>query len=463
LFVRGVIRHSIAEMRPHWPGYPVYIWLGKLVTLAVGDPVLALHLLSVVACALTAWPLAYVARSWAISLGASPSTADGCGWSAAALWLVSPMAWVTGGQIVSDPLGLLFGAAILGLCVAAEREGPGAWIAAAALAGVMLGVRIVNVTMFGPFVVQCWRWRGQRWRGVPAPLVLLAAGLAGVLPWLVWLLARDPSALLYGARAHVAGHFRQWGESLWTDAHPATRPLRALGTLAVYGLGARWSDVLGCVVLASWAALLAMAAAGRPWHGPVSRLVALWAFPHLLYVFVAHDMNFPRYMLSAVALLSVVGGLAPMRRGGAGFVAVAVAAAAMAAVSIPLAVRQRHQPPVEIRVASFLAGRHAALAVIDQPDLPFFLEGADVDIAWAVTTADEVPRWAETWTRAGREVFTTAPPPLDASGWIPVRHFCRDPLIHPYLSPDLWLFAPVSSALARAGPEIECDADGDGR
>jgi hypothetical protein len=202
-----------------------------------------------------------------------------------------------------------------------------------------------------------------------------------------------------------------------------------------------------------------MAVARRQWRSRVSHLVALWAFPHLLYVFVAHDMDFPRYMLSAVALLSLVGGLAPMRRGRAGFGAVAAATAAMAAVSVPLAVRQRGQPPVEIRVASFLAGRHAALAVVDQPDLPFFLDEAGFDIVWAVMPADEVPRWRETWARAGREVFATAPPPLDASGWIPVRHFCRDPLIHPYLSRDLWLFAPVSSALGRAGPVIECDAD----
>jgi hypothetical protein len=459
LFVRGVIRHSIAAMRPHWPGYPVYIWLGKLITLGVDDPVLGLHVLSAVASALTAWPLAFVARSWAISLGASSSKADGCGWGAAALWLASPMAWVTGGQIVSDPLGLLCGVTVLALCVAAERGGLGAWTAAAALAGVILGIRLVNVTMLGPLVVQCWRCRGDRWRGLPAPLVIFSAGLAGMLPWLIWLLARDPSALLYGARSHVGGHFGQWGGSLWTDAHPVTRPLRALRTLAVYGLGARWSDRWGLAVSASWAALLAMAAAWRQWESRVSRLVALWALPHLLYVFVGHDMDFPRYMLSAVALLSVLGGLAPMRFGRAGFVAVIVAAAAMTQVSFPLAIRQRHQPPAEISVARFLAGRHAAVAVVDHPGLPFFLEGADADIVWAVTTADEIPRWREVWAGAGREVFATEPPPLDAFGWIPVGHFCRDPLINPYLSPELWLFAPASSAQARAGPVVECDAD----
>src|SRR5947207_12273132 len=63
LFVRAVERFAVGEARPHWPGYPVYVWLGKLLQALVGDPLLALHLLSAAASALVAWPLASVARS----------------------------------------------------------------------------------------------------------------------------------------------------------------------------------------------------------------------------------------------------------------------------------------------------------------------------------------------------------------------------------------------------------------
>lgn len=456
LFVRGVIRHSLAEMRPHWPGYPVYIWLGKLITSLVGDPVLALHVISAVASALTAWPLAFVTRAWAISLGAEESRASWCGWTTAALWLVTPMAMVTGSQIISDPLGLLLGATLLAWCVVGERRGTGPWIAAAVLGGIMVGVRLVNVTMLVPLVAECGRRRAERWRGVRAPLAMLAAGAIGVLPWLAWLAVREPAALIQGGATHVGGHFQQFGGSVWTDPEPLGRPFRALRTVALYGLGAGVTEARAVVVAAGWAATLVVAARG-PWRGAVTRLVALWAVPHLLYVLLGHDLGYPRYMMSAVAVLCMVAGLAPLRAYRTGLASALVALVATAAVSAPVALQQHRQAPVEIQLARFLARRvPAGIVVVDHPGITFYLQG-EGDVVAVESTAQEVPRWREAWASAGRETFTTDPPPQDPAGWIPVAHFCRDPRINVYLSGDLWLFAPVASPLGRAGPVTACD------
>src|SRR5262249_50298943 len=70
LFSRGVARFSVAETRPHWPGYPVYIAMGKLGAALLGDPVWALHLLSALSSALLAWPLGSIVRAWATALQA---------------------------------------------------------------------------------------------------------------------------------------------------------------------------------------------------------------------------------------------------------------------------------------------------------------------------------------------------------------------------------------------------------
>ena len=458
LFIRAVIRHSVAEGRPHWPGYPVYIWMGKVFAHAARDPTLGLHLLSAFASALTAWPLAYVTRAWALSLGATASRAGWCGWATAALWLVTPIGWVIGGQILSDPVGLFFGALLLAVCVAAVHRGPGAWIAAAVLGGLAAGIRLVDVTMLGPVVAEAWRRRRERWRGVPAPLALVMAGAAGVLPWLLWLAVRDPSILVLGASSHVGGHFLRWGETLWTDHHPLTRPLRALHTVAVSGLGASASPGRGVVVSAAWIAILVLASASGRWRGAVSRVIGFWAVPHLLYILVGHDIDYPRYLLSAVAFLTVVGGLALLRFPRAGTAAIIVAVGAMATVSGPLALKQRRMPPIEIRVERFLARRApAALAAVDHSGLQFFLEDTAADVVSMGVTTEGVASMRQMWESAGREVFTTDPPPQDPAGWVPVAHFCTDRLFNPYLIQDLWLFAPVSSAAARAGPVTACD------
>ena len=93
---------------------------------------------------------------------------------------------------------------------------------------------------------------------------------------------------------------------------------------------------------------------------------------------------------------------------------------------------------------------------MDHPGVQFYLQG-EADILSVEAAAQDIPRWQESWTRAGREVFATEPPPQDPAGWVPVAHFCRDPRINPYLSHDMWLFAPVSSPLGRAGPVTACD------
>ena len=456
VFVRGVIRFSVTETRPYWPGYPVCMWAGKIVDVVVKDPVLALHLVSALSSVLVAWPLAWVARAWASSLSMSPSPAR-AGWAAVALWLVTPMAWVTGSQIFSDPLGLLFGVCVLALCVAGERGGAGWWVGAAVLGGLMVGVRLVNVTMLGPLVWKAWVARWERWRGFPVPVALFAGVTAGVAPWLGFLLLDAPvPALISGGLEHVGGHFLSWGGSVLTDSHSMARPLRALRNLAVHGLGAgvlgwQWPRI---VASAAWLTALAAGMAQRPWRGPVARQVGLWAVPHLAYVFLGHDVSYPRYMLSAVALLCVIGGLAASGNRRVGLVAVAIATTATAVVSAPIAVAQKQQPPVDYRVARFLARQpRAAVLVTNAPSLLLYLQDEAPGTAFVVAPAREAERWRREWEAEGRRVFTTAPPEDNSGDWRPAAHFCRDPLIDPRLGYDAWLFAPVSTPAPYPAPD----------
>src|SRR5262249_49956591 len=106
-FVRGVVRYSALEARPHSPGYPLYIALGKLLAALAGDVVFALHLVSIASSSLAALPLMALARDWSAAAGSDREAAERAGLGAGVLWGLTPGSWLAGSEIFSDSLGLL--------------------------------------------------------------------------------------------------------------------------------------------------------------------------------------------------------------------------------------------------------------------------------------------------------------------------------------------------------------------
>ncbi len=64
-FAHGVVRFSVLEFSPHFPGYPAFIWLARLINLAVDEPARAVQWASLLGSSLLA-PLAafLAARLW---------------------------------------------------------------------------------------------------------------------------------------------------------------------------------------------------------------------------------------------------------------------------------------------------------------------------------------------------------------------------------------------------------------
>jgi hypothetical protein len=139
----------------------------------------------------------------------------------------------------------------------------------------------------------------------------------------------------------------------------------------------------------------------------------------------------------------MVAGLAAATAKPSALAATALTVVSVAAVSLPVAVHQRRQPPVEYQAARYL-GRQPGGAVV---------LATRADTLFSVYTSAfpdrvtllSVPRTDVAFLRAraaaeGRRLYVTAVPP-GAEGWVPVAHFCRDRMIEPLIAAEMWLFS----------------------
>ena len=125
LFARAVERFEPLTHRPHPPGYPVVIGLGKLLNLVFHDPFTSLVALSLISSLVGYWAL--VAAFRRIAGGADAERVAVAG---ALLFQLSPAMLVQGPLPMSDPPALMF----LALALAAGailRDGGGLWSALA--------------------------------------------------------------------------------------------------------------------------------------------------------------------------------------------------------------------------------------------------------------------------------------------------------------------------------------------
>jgi hypothetical protein len=251
--------------RPHYPGYPLYVALCRMLRGIGVSEENALALPGVLA-SVTLLP---ALRALALRLGLSP------GVFAAALPLVAlhPLWIAEGGRPSPDLLGSCVVWSALGLA-ASGREG-----AAGLLFGLAMGVRID----LAPFVAGGAALASGRARS-------LACGLAvGLLCWAVPFLAVAPPDAFARAAQFALGHFRDWGSSL------------------LAGVGSR-DAFLGSFLLAgSGAAGLALLPYGLCRALPETRRFLLWGLgPYLAWVLVGQNLAQPRHFLPLVPALGLL-------------------------------------------------------------------------------------------------------------------------------------------------------------
>ena len=191
-FAHGVVRFSVLEFSPHFPGYPAFIWLARLINLAVDDPARAVQWASLLGSSL----LAPLAASLAVRLWQRPSLL-------APVWLLvlalplTPTLALSG---LSDGPAL---AAWLGALLALQQR-------KIALAGLLLGLMLaLRPSYFVLALLPLWLGMAQQGTRVRFVLPIALVGLACLL--FVW--QADGWAYFSEGRRFTDGHFTLWGNT----------------------------------------------------------------------------------------------------------------------------------------------------------------------------------------------------------------------------------------------------------
>ena len=191
-FAHGVVRFSVLEFSPHFPGYPAFIWLARLINLAVDDPAAAVQWASLLGTALIA-PLTALL---AVRIWQRPSLF-------APVWLLvlalplTPTLALSG---LSDGPAL---AAWLGALLALQHR-------RIALTGLMVGLLLALRPSY--FVLALLPlWLGIEHKGEQRKF-LLPIALVGLISLLfVW--QADGWAYFGEGRRFTDGHFTLWGNT----------------------------------------------------------------------------------------------------------------------------------------------------------------------------------------------------------------------------------------------------------
>jgi len=147
-FAMAMREYDIAQMKPHAPGYILYIALAKLVNIFVNDSRLSMLGISIIASAFTAVLLYYLAKRMYDGFTA---------FTGAVLLLSSPLYWYNGEMPLTYALEGLFSAAFAYACcrvVANEKK----WLfVSAVVLGLATGVRQNIIIMFFPLWLYAFR------------------------------------------------------------------------------------------------------------------------------------------------------------------------------------------------------------------------------------------------------------------------------------------------------------------
>lgn len=193
--------YDVPQLRPHPPGYPVYIFMGWLLNGVLDNPQRSLTLLSALLGSLAVVPFHALLREL---------TGGKIALVGSLLFIVNPLFWTFSEAALSDVPSMACGVLLAWLCYQA-RHRAAAWLWACVVSSIAIGIRQSNLSLLLlPAFALGYRWLALKQR----PWGLTAGGLAlfsiTTAIW-VWLMISIGSG---GLSEYLEATNKQWATAV---------------------------------------------------------------------------------------------------------------------------------------------------------------------------------------------------------------------------------------------------------
>ncbi|MGR3301705.1 MAG: ArnT family glycosyltransferase [Candidatus Scalindua sp.] len=309
-FAMGLHDYDIAYYQPHFPGYPVYMFLCWLVHLSTDNDTIALIIPGAVLGSAVLVPLFYLAKrlfSEKVAL------------LTAFIYIVNPLCWLQSEKALSDAVGLFFiilSAQLLFYACTSRTCTLRYLISGSVILGICLGVRL----SYFPFII-LWLYvlytLSKSDKGKMTIRYGVFGFVAGISIWLIPLACYTGfTSLMINGFSFTFGHFGDWGGSVVTSQNILSRFLDFMWCVFCNGLGFWCYDTSVFRVLPSIIMGLGIVSYLR--HARFdskTRFITFYMAPYLLWVFFGQNLEKPRHVLPLIPfiIIFVSAGLARLR------------------------------------------------------------------------------------------------------------------------------------------------------
>ncbi|OHB88554.1 MAG: hypothetical protein A3D13_02610 [Planctomycetes bacterium RIFCSPHIGHO2_02_FULL_40_12] len=299
-FALGLHDYDIAYYQPHFPGYPVYMFLCRLVHLFTDNDILALTVPGAILGSAVLMPLFYLAKRM---------FSEEVAWITALIYIVNPLCWLQSEKALSDAVGLFFvilSAQLLFYACASGSYALRYLISGSVLLGICLGVRL----SYFPFII-LWlyvlRTLSKSDRGKMTIRYGVFGFVAGISIWLIPLAYYTGlTQLIINGVSFVFGHFGDWGGSVVTSQNMPSRFLDFMWCVFCNGLGFWCYDtsifrVLPSIIM-GLGIIFYLRHTGFDYK---TRYITFYMAPYFLWVFFGQNLEKPRHVLPLIPVIII--------------------------------------------------------------------------------------------------------------------------------------------------------------